>query len=222
MTRPFVMFGFSHLFGDIVDCIESVDGQLDRVYLNVPETFEKPGRASLSQRISRLGYHVTVENIISFRRVHPSESYVIGFSRSQADELIRHLEVGLGPCNPLTHKSAILQMGASLGPWSIVNAGAILGSWSKFGRHVIVNRGANVGHDAIVGDHCFIAPAAVLCSHVVLDEDVFVGANATILPDVHVGAGATVAAGAVVLEDVPAHTMVAGVPAVVKNAPIGA
>jgi acetyltransferase-like isoleucine patch superfamily enzyme len=37
-----------------------------------------------------------------------------------------------------------------------------------------------------------------------------------------VGAGATVAAGAVVLQDVPPHTMVAGNPAVVKKEGIDA
>ena len=29
MTKPFAMFGYSHLFGDIVDCIDSVDGRLE-------------------------------------------------------------------------------------------------------------------------------------------------------------------------------------------------
>lgn len=220
MTRPFVMFGFSHLFGDIVDCIESIDDRLDRVYLNVPEVV-KPGRVTLAERIARYDPRVIVVDIRLFQVLHKSEKYVIGFSRAQAAQLIRDLEVGLGPCQPLIHKSSIFQKGADVGHWSIVNAGAILGSWARLGRHVIVNRGANIGHDCRVGDHCFISPAAVLCSHVVLDEDVLVGANATILPDVHVGTGATIAAGAVVLEDVPAHTMVAGVPAVVKNGPVG-
>jgi len=41
----------------------------------------------------------------------------------------------------------------------------------------------------------------------------FVGANVTILPGVRMGEGSFVAAGAVVTADVPARTLVAGVPA---------
>lgn len=41
----------------------------------------------------------------------------------------------------------------------------------------------------------------------------WIGARATILPGVTVGEGAVVAAGALVTRDVPAHTLVAGVPA---------
>ena len=40
-----------------------------------------------------------------------------------------------------------------------------------------------------------------------------IGANAVVLEGVHVGRGAGVAAGAVVVEDVPDNTVVAGVPA---------
>jgi hypothetical protein len=44
-------------------------------------------------------------------------------------------------------------------------------------------------------------------------HDVWIGHGATVLPDVTVGNGAVVAAGAVVVDDVPPYTVVAGVPA---------
>ena len=46
----------------------------------------------------------------------------------------------------------------------------------------------------------------------VIENEVVIGANAVVLEGVRVGEGAVVAAGAVVVEDVPAHTVVAGVP----------
>ena len=49
--------------------------------------------------------------------------------------------------------------------------------------------------------------------HVVIGNDVWIGANVTILNGVHIGDGAIVAAGAVVVKDVPAYTVVGGVPA---------
>jgi len=48
---------------------------------------------------------------------------------------------------------------------------------------------------------------------VVIEDNVMVGANAVILESVRVGEGAVVAAGAVVTQDVPPHTVVAGIPA---------
>ncbi len=45
----------------------------------------------------------------------------------------------------------------------------------------------------------------------------WIGANVTILPGVRIGAGAIVAAGAVVTQDVPPDTLVAGIPARVKR-----
>ena len=48
---------------------------------------------------------------------------------------------------------------------------------------------------------------------VVVERNAWIGASATILPDVTIGENSVVAAGAVVTNDVPANTVVAGVPA---------
>lgn len=53
---------------------------------------------------------------------------------------------------------------------------------------------------------------------VVIDDYVVIGTRVTILPGVHIGKGAVIASGAVVTKDVPAFTVVGGVPAVfIKN-----
>lgn len=48
---------------------------------------------------------------------------------------------------------------------------------------------------------------------VVIGDDVWIGANSIILPGVNIGEGAIIAAGSVVTKDVPAFSIVAGVPA---------
>jgi serine O-acetyltransferase len=55
--------------------------------------------------------------------------------------------------------------------------------------------------------------------HPKVRRGVLIAAGAKILGNVEIGEGAKVAAGAVVLEDVPPHTTVAGVPAKIVGTP---
>jgi len=55
--------------------------------------------------------------------------------------------------------------------------------------------------------------AYITAEPITIETNVWIGTAATILPGVHIGADAVVAAGAVVTREVPAATLVAGVPA---------
>jgi acetyltransferase-like isoleucine patch superfamily enzyme len=48
---------------------------------------------------------------------------------------------------------------------------------------------------------------------IIIQKNAWIGANATILPGVTIGENSVVAAGAVVSKDVPAKTLVGGIPA---------
>jgi acetyltransferase-like isoleucine patch superfamily enzyme len=52
---------------------------------------------------------------------------------------------------------------------------------------------------------------------VIIEDDVWICSGAIILRGVHIHRGAIVAAGAVVTKDVPPYSVVAGIPAVVRN-----
>ena len=68
-------------------------------------------------------------------------------------------------------------------------------------------------HPVEVADRKTLVPGAVVIKH-----NAWIGAAATIMPGVTIGENAVVAAGAVVTKDVPANSIVAGVPAkVVKK-----
>ncbi len=81
------------------------------------------------------------------------------------------------------------------------------------GDDVVVGHGTSI----VTSRHEVGAPGrragTVVGVPVVIGSGAWLGANVTILPGVVVGAGAVVAAGAVVTADVPANTLVAGVPA---------
>jgi acetyltransferase-like isoleucine patch superfamily enzyme len=98
------------------------------------------------------------------------------------------------------------------------------------GERVFINTGATVvaNHSIVIGDDCRIGDLVAIfdsdhhslqpsrpirIAPVRLGTNVWVGRSAIILPGVTIGDHAAIGAGSVVTSDVPARTLVAGVPA---------
>ncbi|MDR2157043.1 MAG: 2,3,4,5-tetrahydropyridine-2,6-dicarboxylate N-acetyltransferase [Clostridiales Family XIII bacterium] len=125
--------------------------------------------------------------------------------------------------NARIEPGAIIRDRVSIGDNAVIMMGAVINIGAVVGEGAMIDMGAILGGRATVGRNCHIGAGAVLAGvieppnarPVVVEDDVLIGANAVILEGVRIGKGAVVAAGAVVIDDVPERTVVAGVPAAV-------
>lgn len=143
-------------------------------------------------------------------------------------------DASIGTGSSIWHLAQVRE-GAVLGANCIVGRGAYVGTGVVMGDNCKVQNYALVYEPARLDDGVFIGPAAVLTNDtyprsinpdgslksahdwepvgVTIGRGASIGARATCVAPVTVGEWATVAAGAVVVKDVPAFALVAGVPA---------
>ena len=113
---------------------------------------------------------------------------------------------------------------ATEGPSSSIAVGA--NCYFGFRPHVHSIDTVSIGSGCVCADNVMITTtdhdrvdrhAVHGTGPVVIEDDVFLGQNVTVLGGVHIGRGATVAAGAVVVKNVPAGAVVGGIPAKVLD-----
>ena len=130
---------------------------------------------------------------------------------------------------------AHVRAGASIGTGCVIGSGVTVDTDVVVGDRCKVQNAALLYRGTRLGTGVFVGPAAVLTndvlprairpggepltdadwdvSPIVVEDGASIGANATVIAGVRIGAWAMVGAGAVVTHDVPAHAIVAGVPA---------
>ncbi|MFC7071756.1 acyltransferase [Halovenus rubra] len=124
-----------------------------------------------------------------------------------------------------TGHNALIREETTIGDDVLVGTNSVIDGYSKIGSYVSIQTGVYVPSHTTIEDNVFLGPCCVLTNDPypvrqetelegpTIKQGASIGANATILPNVTVGENAFVAAGAVVIDDVPPDTLAAGVPA---------
>ncbi|MCK5809028.1 2,3,4,5-tetrahydropyridine-2,6-dicarboxylate N-acetyltransferase [bacterium] len=109
----------------------------------------------------------------------------------------------------------------SIGNNCVIMMGAVINIGAEIGVNTMIDMNVVVGGRVSIGAGCHIGAGSVLAgvieppsaTPVVIEDGVVMGANAVVLEGVRIGKNSVVGAGAVVINDVPPNSVVAGVPA---------
>lgn len=136
------------------------------------------------------------------------------------------------PCGIEIGAGTIIMHGAILHVYNfrgIPHSGIKIGKDSLIGEYTVIRGQGRV----TLGDWVYTSPLTqilavnhvfddpqrsfldqgITAEGIAIEDDVWLGASSIVTDGVHIGKGAVVAAGAVVTRDVPAHTVVGGIPA---------
>jgi acetyltransferase-like isoleucine patch superfamily enzyme len=110
---------------------------------------------------------------------------------------------------------------------------AMKGGTLEIGPRTLINYGGSIAaHERVtIGERCLIGTHAIIIDNdfhrleperrlehpesrpITIGDNVWIGARVIVLPGVSIGADSCIAAGSVVVEDIPPRTLAAGVPA---------
>ncbi len=112
----------------------------------------------------------------------------------------------------LVHPRAYVAPSAKLAEGVIIYPFAAVSNNARLEAGVKLNYYASVGHDTHLGRYCLLAPYATVNGFGILEQEVYLSTHSTVAPQVRVGMRTKLSANSAAMRDVPADSLVFGVP----------
>lgn len=137
----------------------------------------------------------------------------LGNARLRVKFLLQARQLGYLTPNYI-HPSVVIGPDTALGQGVYILQGANIMPFVTIEDFVMISMDANVAHHSVLRRGGFLSTGCNFGASIVADEYAYCGISSTIMTGVHsLGRDSLVGAGAVVIRDVPAGAVVAGVPA---------
>lgn len=155
-----------------------------------------------------------VEGRVDELRSDKASHFVIGIGDPATRAFISN-ENGFEGIEParLVHPSAVIGDRCEIGAGSVVGPGSVITCDTTVGTHTHVHANVVISHNCRLENFIAVTPGVSLAGDVTIREMAWLGVGCTVNRGIEVGRSALVGAGAVVLSDVEAEDVVAGVPA---------
>jgi len=112
----------------------------------------------------------------------------------------------------IIHPSSLISRSAVLGRGITVFAHSAISSFCRIGDHVSINFLCSVSHDSIIGEYSTLCPGVNVSGRVTIGECSLMGVKSSCSNKLSLGPWCVIGAGTLVVKDVPANAIAAGVP----------
>jgi sugar O-acyltransferase (sialic acid O-acetyltransferase NeuD family) len=144
----------------------------------------------------------------------PNTSVVIGFSNPKQKKQLhtRLKEFGHKHFATLIHPDTWIANRVDVGVGSVIYPGVHLDVDIRLGDFCLLNKLSTVGHDTSLGDYTTVSPGVNIGGYNNIGKGVEFGINSCSIQHLRIGNWSVIGAGAVIIRDVPAGSVMVGNP----------
>jgi len=137
----------------------------------------------------------------------------LGNNRLRVEFLKKARALGYATPNYI-HPSVVISPGVEIGQGVYILLGTTIMPHTRIEDFVMISMGVHLAHHVVLSEGTFLSTGVNFGASMIAEKFAYVGISATIMTGVKtLGEDCLVGAGAVVIRDVPAYAVVAGVPA---------